>query len=268
MADTEFEFSDEALRAASSAARAARGNTRGNTRGGHSDTHRKRPRQDDERRCAGTARRRIAPQKDETMRRLFGALRDSTAKPICEGGLAHYFIAEAHRRKGMIERPEPRAASALSIPAVFDAIAAASHKDCKEGRPAGGDCPVCMQDASSDTIALPCGHAFHRRCIVSWLQLNSSCPCCRAPVLPSEPYRYPAKTRLQTHTHCIVKNMNDMSELENDISVLESVLRRSKIECTTVRLREMGTELMGTILTFASVPPRKMGTLLLGSWWP
>ena len=36
----------------------------------------------------------------------------------------------------------------------------------------------------------------------------------------------------------------------------------------TVRLREMGTELMGTILRFASVPPRKMGTLLLGSWWP
>ena len=97
----------------------------------------------------------------------------------------------------MIERPEPRAASALSIPALFDAIAAASHKDCKEGRPAGGDCPVCMQDASSDTIALPCGHAFHRRCIVSWLQLNSSCPCCRAPVPPSKPYRYPAKTKLQ-----------------------------------------------------------------------
>ena len=64
------------------------------------------------------------------------------------------------------------------------------------------------------------------------------------------------------------RERNDMSELENDISVLESVLRRSKIECTTVRLREMGTELMGTILRFASVPPRKMGTLLLGSWWP
>ena len=37
---------------------------------------------------------------------------------------------------------------------------------------------------------------------------------------------------------------------------------------TTVRLREMGTVQMGTILTFASVPLRKMGTDLLGSWWP
>jgi hypothetical protein len=193
MADTEFEFSDEALRAASSAARAARGNTRGNTRGGHSDTHRKRPRQDDERRCAGTARRRIAPQTDETMRRLFGALRDSTAKPICEGGLAHYFISEAHRRADMIMHPRPRAASSLSIPSVFDAFAAASRK---EGSPVRGDCPVCMEDASCDSIALSCGHAFHKRCIMVWLQMNSSCPCCRAPVPPSEPYRYPARTKL------------------------------------------------------------------------
>ena len=39
-------------------------------------------------------------------------------------------------------------------------------------------------------------------------------------------------------------------------------------EQTTVRHRGMGTLLMGTILRFASVPLRKMGTDLLGSWWP
>ena len=38
--------------------------------------------------------------------------------------------------------------------------------------------------------------------------------------------------------------------------------------CPTVRHRGMGTLLMGTILKFASVPLRKMGTDLLGSWWP
>ena len=36
----------------------------------------------------------------------------------------------------------------------------------------------------------------------------------------------------------------------------------------TVRHRGMETRLMETILTFASVSPRKMETLLLGSWWP
>jgi len=35
----------------------------------------------------------------------------------------------------------------------------------------------------------------------------------------------------------------------------------------TVRHRGMGTEPMGTILRFASGVSRKIGTLLLGSWW-
>ena len=42
----------------------------------------------------------------------------------------------------------------------------------------------------------------------------------------------------------------------------------SKAGGGTVRFRGMGTELMGAILEFASVPLRKIGTLVLGSWWP
>ena len=34
------------------------------------------------------------------------------------------------------------------------------------------------------------------------------------------------------------RERNDMSELENDISVLESVLRRSKIECTIAKNKQ------------------------------
>ena len=43
---------------------------------------------------------------------------------------------------------------------------------------------------------------------------------------------------------------------------------RKKFIPSTVRHRGMGTSQMGTILRFASVPLRKMGTDLLGSWWP
>ena len=210
MAWTEHEFSDEVLRASLRAAaftRTARGTAvtprvAASSAGGEGGRaqglvrhDRKRPRRNDENRGAGKARRRTAPATDETTRRLFDALNKSTSKPICEGGLAHYFVTEAHRRADMTKRPDPRAASALSIPAVFDAIAAASRQE--GSRPAVGDCPVCLQDASGDSVALPCGHAFHKRCLVSWLQVNSSCPCCRAPVAPSEPYRYPTKTKLQ-----------------------------------------------------------------------
>ena len=230
MAGTEHEFSDEALRAAAFAARAARA-ARGDNADGHRpvpDRHgpkrgaageqrhprrgaetgsldgearrqvsgkhdRKRPRQNDEHPFAGKARRT-----DETTRRLFDALRQSNAKPICEGGLAHYFITEVHRRADLItQHPNPRAPSALSIPCVFDAVAAASRCESQEGRTAGGTCSVCLQDASSNSFALPCEHAFHTRCIVSWLHMNSSCPCCRAPLPAREPYRYPARTKLQ-----------------------------------------------------------------------
>ena len=45
-------------------------------------------------------------------------------------------------------------------------------------------------------------------------------------------------------------------------------LRKVGFTKNTVRQRGMGTPLMGTILEFASVPLRKMGTDLLGSWRP
>ena len=190
MSGTEHEFADEALRVAVLAARVARGNRDnaiGDMRG------RKRPRRHDERRDAGKTRRAMAQVPDATTQRLFGALRQSTAKPICDGGLAHYFISEAHRRAALSKPHKPRAASSLSLTSIFDAIAAAKQKDTGH---ASGRCPVCMDDNSCDSIALPCGHAFHKRCLVSWLQVNSSCPCCRALVPPSKPYRYPARTKL------------------------------------------------------------------------
>ena len=37
---------------------------------------------------------------------------------------------------------------------------------------------------------------------------------------------------------------------------------------STVRHRRMGTLPIGTILEFSSVPLKKIGTDLLGSWWP
>merc|ERR1712154_627687 len=42
-------------------------------------------------------------------------------------------------------------------------------------------CPVCLVDyEDGDKIrTLPCGHYFHKDCIDSWLQNNSSCPTCR-----------------------------------------------------------------------------------------
>jgi hypothetical protein len=44
--------------------------------------------------------------------------------------------------------------------------------------------------------------------------------------------------------------------------------QRTSKEQDRVLHRGMGTRPMGTILEFASVPLKKIGTDLLGSWWP
>jgi hypothetical protein len=127
---------------------------------------------------------------------LVHVLGETTGKPVCEGGLAHYFISEAHRRSDMIKRLQvPRRAPSPS--AIYGIISLpASHRE--PGRILSGECPVCMEGSCGDSITLLCGHIFHRRCIVPWLQVNSSCPCCRAAVSCQEPYRYPARTKLRS----------------------------------------------------------------------
>ena len=136
--------------------------------------------------------------KSATARALL-AINDTTAKPICEGGLTHYFISEAHRRASVKEAPWAAAAPSATL-----ALAAlpSSHR----GR---GDlkqpCAVCLYGGdrtdiadTDETITLLCGHGFHKRCIVGWVGVNSTCPCCRSQLTPGlEPYRYPANTVLR-----------------------------------------------------------------------
>lgn len=47
----------------------------------------------------------------------------------------------------------------------------------------GDKCVICQETANDATqnLELPCKHAFHRNCIVPWVEKNSNCPVCRAP---------------------------------------------------------------------------------------
>lgn len=51
----------------------------------------------------------------------------------------------------------------------------------KEGKEA--DCNICLEKVGtngSKSCELPCGHAFDKSCLSTWLKEHDNCPCCRA----------------------------------------------------------------------------------------
>ena len=102
------------------------------------------------------------PARSTTARAVL-AIQAATAKPICDGGLAHYFLREEQRR-GHLEESPP-----LAPPSADLALAAlpASHRTVGELEES---CPVCLHTGpaadgdSSEVIMLLCGHKFHKKC--------------------------------------------------------------------------------------------------------
>jgi len=45
------------------------------------------------------------------------------------------------------------------------------------------DCNICLEKVGSNgnkSCELPCGHAFDKACLATWLKDHDQCPCCRA----------------------------------------------------------------------------------------
>uniref|UniRef100_UPI00398F3FB9 RING finger protein 122 isoform X1 n=1 Tax=Pristiophorus japonicus TaxID=55135 RepID=UPI00398F3FB9 len=48
----------------------------------------------------------------------------------------------------------------------------------------GQTCAVCLEDfkIKEELGVLPCQHAFHRKCLVKWLEIRCVCPMCNKPI--------------------------------------------------------------------------------------
>ncbi|XP_048477455.1 RING finger protein 24, partial [Rhincodon typus] len=46
-------------------------------------------------------------------------------------------------------------------------------------------CAVCLEEFKpKDELGIcPCKHAFHRKCLIKWLEVRKVCPLCNTPVL-------------------------------------------------------------------------------------
>nr|XP_046256983.1 RING finger protein 122-like isoform X2 [Scatophagus argus] len=50
-------------------------------------------------------------------------------------------------------------------------------------------CAVCLEEfRSRDELGVcPCSHAFHKKCLLKWLEIRSVCPMCNKPICRLQP---------------------------------------------------------------------------------
>lgn len=56
------------------------------------------------------------------------------------------------------------------------------------------ECSVCKEELNEGDLAvdMPCGHLFHKVCILSWLEAHNNCPICRFE-MPTDDMDYEAR---------------------------------------------------------------------------
>lgn len=90
------------------------------------------------------------------------------------------------------------------------------------------ECAICLDDQQIGHIAckLPCGHLFHRLCVVSWLEKQCTCPTCRFELETSDTaYEAQRKLRMKERKQRIridelkAKKISELRELCRSLQV-------------------------------------------------
>ena len=122
---------------------------------------------------------RLQRDSESSAVRAIRACRNLSTRPINEGGLGPYFLAEIFRRANVEAVGAP-----ISVPVSFHVMATLPMKECNDP---SATCSICLKHLSGEALTLPCAHYFHKKCIMPWLQIHNSCPCCRGRVASDLP---------------------------------------------------------------------------------
>ena len=83
-------------------------------------------------------------------------------------------------------------------------------------------CSICLNNLEGACKTLPCGHVFHRRCILQWKRTgHHTCPYCREPFSDPQPnYRITITVENLTNQQSFVHTSNVIPELVQRLNVL------------------------------------------------
>lgn len=112
-------------------------------------------------------------------------------------------------------------------------------------------CSICLADLTGPVKKLPCGHEFHRRCILSWRRRGeNTCPLCRAEFAdPIPDYKITIivenvrTQRVLRHVSNVLPEVvNQMNILSRDALITELVIDVHERDALTEVLRDLGIQ--------------------------
>ncbi|KAF1001521.1 hypothetical protein AG4045_000283, partial [Apium graveolens] len=95
----------------------------------------------------------------------------------------------------------------------------------------GTDCSVCLTEFQDDeTLRLlpKCNHAFHIPCIDTWLRSHTTCPLCRAGIVPNNDVNI-SSNLAQNDQNSSVSGRREESHLENVSNVRNEIIASREV---------------------------------------
>lgn len=117
-------------------------------------------------------------------------------------------------------------------------------------------CSICLGNLEGACKTLPCGHVFHRRCILQWKRTgHHTCPYCREPFMEPQPnYRITITVENLTNQETFTNTSNVIPDLIQRLNVLtpdamftDIILDVNTREALIEVLADLGLQTGGTL---------------------